>query len=123
MKIKSIIYWVITSLISIMMLFSAYSYLTNPMMKEGFVHLGFPGYFRVELAIAKILGAIALLVPFIPAKIKEFAYVGFSITFISAFIAHTSSGDPMSVAIFPIIALVLLMVSHIYYLKIFNDKR
>src|SRR4249920_2521112 len=37
---------------------------------------------------AKILGVLALLIPSIPARIKEFAYFGFGITLISASIAH-----------------------------------
>jgi len=99
------------------MLFSAYSYMTNPDMKAAFVHLGFPSYFRVELAVAKILGSLVLLVPMIPALLKQFAYAGFTITFVSAFVAHTSSGDPMSVAIMPVIALAILAVSYLFYRK------
>ncbi len=45
MKKDKIIFWTTTGLVSAMMLFSAYSYLTNETMKNGFVHLGFPGYF------------------------------------------------------------------------------
>ena len=87
-------------------------------MKGAFVHLGFPNYFRVELAIAKIIGVLVLLIPSIPKEIKDMAYVGFAITFISAFIAHTSSGDPLSVAIMPLIFLGILAVSFIYSKKL-----
>ena len=118
MKTEKIIYWVTTALISLMMLFAGYAYFTSPMAKSGFAHLGYPDYFRVELGTAKILGVIALILPWIPAKIKEFAYAGFTITFISAFIAHISSGDPMKVAANPVIALVILAISYIYYIKI-----
>jgi len=90
MKKNKIIFWITTGLVSAMMLFSAYSYLTNEVMKSGFVHLGFPSYFRIELAVAKILGVIVLILPLIPNRLKEFAYTGFAITFISAFIAHLS---------------------------------
>jgi len=117
MKTNKIIYWISTAFLSLFMLFSAYSYLTNPDMKAAFVHLGFPSYFRVELAIAKILGSLALLVPMVPALLKQFAYAGFTITFVSAFVAHTSSGDPMSVAIMPVIALAILAVSYLFYRK------
>ena len=101
MKKNKIIYWASTGIIGAMMLFSAYGYLTSEALKAAFVHLGFPAYFRIELAIAKITGAIVLLVPVIPKRIKEFAYLGFALTFISAFIAHISSGDPISVAMMP----------------------
>jgi len=32
-----------------MMIFSAYYYLTKEAMQQGFHHLGYPDYFRVEL--------------------------------------------------------------------------
>ena len=114
MKKDKIIYWATTGILGAMMLFSAFSYFTNEDMKAAFVHLGFPDYFRIELATAKIIGVLVLLIPFIPKEIKDMAYVGFAITFISAFIAHTSSGDPISVAILPIIFLGILLVSFIY---------
>ncbi len=117
MKKDKIIYWTSTGFVAVMMLFAAFSYLTTVEAKVGFTHLGFPDYFRIELGIAKGLGAIALLLPFIPVRIKEFAYFGFVITFISAFIAHLSSGDPLKVAIGPIVALVIIGVSYIYYYK------
>lgn len=113
MKKNKIIYWSATGILVAMMLFSALGYLTNEEMKAGFVHLGFPSYFRIELAIAKIIGVLVLLIPF-PKRIKDAAYVGFAITFISAFVAHTSSGDPLSVAIMPIIFLGILVLSFIY---------
>jgi len=118
MKTDKIIFWISTSLISIMMLFAGFAYLTSPMAKSGFAHLGFPDYFRVELGIAKFLGAIALLLPWTPNKIKEFAYSGFTITFVSAFIAHLSSGDQLKEAMNPVIALVVILFSYIYYIRI-----
>jgi hypothetical protein len=47
-------------------------------MKGAFTHLGYPGYFRIELTVAKALGVLALLLPGVPRKAKEFAYFGFS---------------------------------------------
>lgn len=117
MKKDKIIFWITSGIVSAMMLFSAFNYLTNEGMKEAFVHLGFPSYFRIELAIAKILGAIVLILPLIPNRLKEFAYTGFAITFISAFIAHISSGDPISVAFMPVVFLAILVVSYIYFHK------
>ncbi len=122
MKKYKIIFWSTTAIVSAMMLFSAFNYITNAGMKEAFVHLGFPSYFRIELAIAKILGAIVLIMPIKPNRLKEFAYTGFAITFISAFIAHLSSGDPISVALMPVVFLVILVVSYIYFHKSWNFR-
>ena len=118
MKTNKIIYWISTSIVTAMMLFSAFGYFTNPDMKAAFVHLGFPGYFRIELATLKVLGAVALILPTVSEKIKTLAYFGFALTFVSAFIAHTASGDPVSVAVMPIIFLVILLVSYLYYRKL-----
>lgn len=117
MKANKIIYWITTGIVGAMMLFSAYSYLTNPQIADGFHHLGFPDYFRVELAIAKILGALILLIPLVPIRIKEWAYAGFGITFISASIAHTNSNDATAMIITPLVVLVVLIVSNIYMHK------
>ncbi len=118
MKKEAIIYWAATGILSLMMLFSAYGYFTSPDMKAAFVHLGFPDYFRVELGVAKILGVAALLLPMVPATVKNFAYAGFAIIFVSASFAHFSSGDPISGVITPLVMLGLLAVSYTYSSKL-----
>jgi hypothetical protein len=117
-KKNKIIFWTTISIFSLIMLLSAWSYFINPLMKEAFKHFGFPDYFRVELAIAKIIGVIALLIPAVPLKIKEWAYCGFGITLISATIAHFCSGDKIMALINPLSFLVLLIISNIYSHKI-----
>jgi len=116
MKAIKITYWITTSIVSLMMIYSSYAYLTQPAMQQAFQHLGYPDYFRVELAIAKLIGAILLIAP-ISSRIKEWAYAGFTIAFVSAFIAHTASGDPVNYRMMPVIFLVLLIVSYITYHK------
>jgi DoxX-like family len=117
MKKNNIIYWSATGLITLMMVFSAYSYITKPEIAAAFKHLGFPDYFRIELAIAKILGAMVLIIPQIPNRIKEWAYAGFGVVFISAAVAHISSGDPASIAVMPVIFFVVLVISNVYLHK------
>jgi hypothetical protein len=112
MKKYKITYWSATIIVSVMMIFSAIQYLINPAMKDAFVHLGFPDYFRVELAIAKILGASVLLLPFMPAWLKQLTYAGFALTFVSAFISHLSVGDAFSFAFMPLIFLAVMAVSY-----------
>ena len=109
-KAAGITYWIVTALFSLMMAFSAFAYLTQPMMALAFTHLGFPSYFRVELAIAKLLGVVALLAP-VPGRVKEWAYAGFGITLISAVIAHSTVDGPAK-AVPPVIAAVLLATSY-----------
>ncbi|HMC87504.1 MAG TPA: DoxX family protein [Chitinophagaceae bacterium] len=117
MKTTKITYWAATAIVSLMMVFSAYSYLADPAIAQAFHHLGFPDYFRIELAIAKLIGAVLLLAP-VSARIKEWVYAGFAITFISAFIAHVSSGDPVNHKIMPILFLAILVVSYVTFHKL-----
>jgi len=116
MKAIKITYWVTTAIVAIMMVYSAYAYLTQDAMLQAFRHLGYPDYFRVELAYGKLIGAILLVAP-VSARIKEWVYAGFIITFVSAFIAHTTSGDPVNYRAMPVIFLVLMLVSYFTYHK------
>lgn len=83
-------YWIVTALFCAEMCFTAY-YELLPQGAEAFARLGFPaGYFRMELSMAKIAGVLALLVPMIPSRVKEWAYAGFAINLGSALITHVS---------------------------------
>ena len=118
MNKNKIIFWATTGLVAALMLFSGSAYFTSPDMKAALGHLGFPDYFRVELGVLKILGAIAILLPMTPAKIKEFAYFGFGLVFISAIYSHLSIGDAISEAVAPLVFLAILTVSYIYKDKV-----
>jgi hypothetical protein len=85
-------YWIATALFCLQMSFTAYAQLGLSQVAEAFAHLGFPDYFRVELAWAKLLGVVLLLAP-VPARLKEWAYCGFAINLVSALIAHLAVGD------------------------------
>lgn len=114
MKVATISYWVTTGLLSLAMLFSAYAYLAQPAMKQAFEHLGYPAYFREELAVAKVLGVLLLLAPVGPRP-KEWAYAGFAFTFVAAFLGHTAVGDPLAERLGPLIMLALLAASYGLY--------
>jgi len=91
-KAATIAYWIFTGLFCLQMGFTAYAQLRLPQLVAVFNHLGFPGYFRVELSWAKLLGAVVLLAP-VPARLKEWAYAGFAINLASALIARFAMGD------------------------------
>jgi DoxX-like family len=86
-------FWISTVLFCWQIGFTAYAQLRLPQVAAAFTHLGFPGYFRIELSWAKFAGVAALLVPMVPARVKEWAYAGFAITLVSALIAHLAVGD------------------------------
>lgn len=111
---KKYLYWGSTILLALMMAGSGTMYFLAEDVAKTFAQLGFPDYFRIELGVAKILGAIALVVP-LPRAVKEWTYAGFTISFVSAVIAHLASGDPISTAIPPIVAFLILATSYTTY--------
>jgi hypothetical protein len=91
-RATTIAYGLVTALFCLQMGFTAYAQLRLPQVAEAFAHLGFPAYFRVELAWAKVLGVALLLAP-APVRLKEWAYAGFAIDLGSALFAHLAVGD------------------------------
>jgi hypothetical protein len=116
-KRDEIIYWIATGLLSALMLMSASMYIFNyEMVSQIFISLGFPVYVIYPLAIAKILGLIAIL----SRKsnfLKELAYAGFFFDFVLALSAHWVANDGEFVPAF--VAIVLLIISYIYDKKVF----
>src|SRR5499427_6064309 len=90
-KVQTAGYWIVTALFCLQIGFTAYAQLSLPQVAEAFTHLGFPDYFRAELAWAKFLGVVLVLAPV--ARLKEWAYAGFAINIVSALIAHLAVGD------------------------------
>jgi hypothetical protein len=124
------IYWVTTGIVCSVMVFSVINfYLDRPLgpavygTEGAFAHLGLPNWFKIELTVAKVLGLLALLIPNVPPRIKEFAYFGFTVTLISASIAHFSSGDGILFIIDPLVFLGILIVSYSYFRKIAGIHR
>jgi uncharacterized membrane protein YphA (DoxX/SURF4 family) len=108
---RKIIYWVATGLVAAFGFISAFTYLSgNPQAVQGFAHVGYPQQLRIILGIAKLLGAIALLVPGFP-RLKEWAYAGFTFAWICAFIAHYLAVDGPK-ALMPVTLLIILFVSY-----------
>jgi uncharacterized membrane protein YphA (DoxX/SURF4 family) len=109
---RKIIYWVSTALVAAPALFAAFVYLSGSTQAvQGFAHVGYPQQLRIILGIAKPLGAIALIVPGL-AKLKEWAYAGFTFAWISAFIAHYLAKDGPN-AFMPLVLLVFLFISYV----------
>jgi DoxX-like family len=116
MKRTNTIYWVVTALLALQTLAAGIMYFTNPEVALGFGHLGFPDYLRKELGIAKLAAALVIILPMVPLRLKEWAYAGLAITFLSAFIAHAAV-DGASTGVAPLVSLMLLAISYIYLHK------
>jgi putative oxidoreductase len=111
---KKTLYWLAKGFISFFMLFSAYYSYSHG---EAIRALGFPDYFRIELSIAKLIGAILLLVPQTPSRVKEWIYAGFGITLISALIAHICNNDPISTIMFVLVDSIITAICIQYVYK------
>jgi uncharacterized membrane protein YphA (DoxX/SURF4 family) len=108
---RKVSYWVSTGLLAALSPFAAFSYLSgSPQAVQGFVHVGYPQQLRIILGIAKLLGAITLVVPGLP-KLKEWAYAGFTFAWVSAVVAHYLAKDG-PVAFMPLILLLFLLISY-----------
>jgi uncharacterized membrane protein YphA (DoxX/SURF4 family) len=108
---RKITYWITTGLVAASCLFAGFSYLKGgPQVLQGFAHVGYPPQLRILLGIAKILGALALIVPSLP-KLKEWAYAGFTFTWIAAFVAHYLAKDG-TIAFVPLVLLLFLATSY-----------
>lgn len=118
MKKEKIMFWTATILIALFEgVMPALTWQTE-MAKEGIRHLGYPEYFGNALVVFKIAGVLALLIPQVPKRIKEWAYAGFAFDFIFATISHAAVDGINGQAFFPLVVLAVLAVSYIYYHKL-----
>ncbi len=69
------------------------------------------------------MGAVALIIPQVPARIKEWAYAGFAIDFIGASASYFFVDGFGFYALFPLIVLAVLVVSYIYYQKLSTPQQ
>ncbi|HEX2608288.1 MAG TPA: DoxX family protein [Flavisolibacter sp.] len=115
MKKTTILYWTTTVIIflfeGVMPAFTSQTELA----KEGIRHLGYPAYFGILLTVYKVLGTLAIVLPQVPSRIKEWAYAGLAFDFISAFISLAVVDGIHASTFFPLVIFVLLIVSYITY--------
>jgi hypothetical protein len=118
MKKTVIIFWVCTIIIFLMEgLIPAFTSQTK-LAKEGISHLGYPQYFGNVLVLFKVIGALVLIIPNVPARIKEWAYAGFAFDFFFASISYACVEGFNFNTIFPLIFLGILSLSYRAYHKI-----
>ncbi len=119
-KVKTT-FWISTILVALMTVPSIF--MTNlPDSIAMFNHLGVGAeWFRWELEGAKTIAGLILLMPFIKGRIKEFAYFGLGLDFISAVIS-LSAIDGLKSGLPVLIAVVVLAISYWSYHKIEGTK-
>lgn len=76
--------------------------------------LGYPDYFAYALIICKVLGVIAIILPMIPAKVKEWAYAGLTFNLIFAILSHIVVDGNIGFIVLPVVVMAILAVSYLY---------
>ena len=76
-KTNNLVYWISTIIFAALMVFSAIGGLKPTQQAIQLIHdgLGYPVYFIQFISIAKLLGAIIILIPG-SGRIKDWAYAG-----------------------------------------------
>ena len=120
MKTTKIIYWVTTSIICLFA--SSAIFMNSEMAIEGTKHVGIPRWLGLEISIGQLIGLVLLIVPAVPAQLKEWAYVGFGILYISAVVAHIAIGDPINNTVMAIVFFGLLLASYTSFHKLQKAK-
>jgi hypothetical protein len=118
MKKTKIIYWVTTMLIFLFEGVMPALTSNSQLAIDGIRHLGYPDYFRVMLTVFKVAGALVLILPFFPSRLKEWAYAGFAFAFVSASVSNAAIFGIGMEAAFPLLVLLVLMVSYIQHHKL-----
>lgn len=108
-----IIYWLSTSIISIFLLLSSFTYIFSKETIEGIKALGFPNFFRIELAILKLFAVFILMLPIVPVQMKEWGYAGVGLFLITAFVAHLKHKDSILIMILLVVLFGILIVSNV----------
>ena len=99
-KSTNIIYWISTIIFAALMIFSASSGIQPSQPAIQLIHdtLGYPVYFIQFISIAKVIGAVIILIPRIGRSIKEWAYAGLFFDLAGAIysgIASSGKFDPL----------------------------
>lgn len=122
MKKDKIIYWTTTIILFLMEGVMPALTSQTELAKQGISHLGYPAYFGNALVVFKVLGALSLMIPQAPKRLKEFAYAGFTFNFLFASISHFAVDGIVFQSFFPLIFLVILWISYTHYNKVYSPK-
>lgn len=117
MKKINLFYWGVTGIFAAFMLLSSVpNLLSSPDSLEFLGHLGYPAYIVPFLGAAKILGALAILVPSF-RRIKEWAYAGLFFDLAGAFFSLLSVEGAKPDLLFMLVFIGLLFASYFLWHK------
>ena len=92
----------------------------SELAREGIRHLGYPAYFGTALVVFKVLGCVLLIIPKLPPRLKEWAFAGFTFDFVFACISHWAVDGLGFQTLFPLVILLILMISYVNYHRLLS---
>lgn len=118
MKKTKILYWIFTVLFAGFMIFSAIPDALSTKEAIGIMHdfLGYPVYIISFIGVAKLLGAIAILIPGFN-RLKEWAYAGLIFDLLGATYSIIVMGATFMQWGFMLLPLLAGTLSYIYHHK------
>ena len=124
-KSTNLIYWISTVLFAALMIFSAVGGIQPSQAAIQLIHnsLGYPVYFIQFISIAKLIGAIVILVPGLHRSVKEWAYAGLFFDLAGAIysgIASSGKFDPLMITM--LIWILPGVISYYYWHKRSKDN-
>lgn len=117
MKLQKIIFWIATAVIFLWCGVMTVVFFGSEEQKAGMEHFGYPPYFGPMVSVFSILGSLALVLPFVPARLKEWAYFGFALNFIGAAVSNWEVDGLGFGVVFPLLFFVPLGVSYFLFHK------
>jgi hypothetical protein len=118
MKKTNILYWIFTGLFAFVMLMSGIqnALVNAPSIDLLTKQLGYPEYIIPFLGVAKILGAIAIVIPGYP-RLKEWAYAGLFFDLLGATYSTIMAQELHPAMLGMLIFFALFALSYVYYRK------
>jgi len=119
MKRTKILYWIFTILFAAFMIWSGIPGIVPSKQTADFLngYLGYPIYFIQFISVAKVVGAITILIPGI-GKAKEWAYAGLFFDLIGAVYSVISVAKKVDPGVFFIFLPILLgVLSYVFWKK------
>jgi hypothetical protein len=122
-KSTKITYWILTGIFAAFIIFSSIPDIMSTQDAVGLIknQLGYPNYIIPFLGVAKLLGAIVLLIPVFP-RLKEWAYAGITFDLVGAMYSSIAIGTPIQMSLFFLPMFAVLFASYFYWHKMQREK-
>lgn len=117
MNKSKIIYWIATGIIFFWCGVMTVVFFGSEEQKMAMDHYGYPPYFATMINLFSIAGSLVLVLPFAPARIKEWAYFGFALNFIGAAVSNWAVDGLGFQVFFPLLFFVPLGISYALHHK------